>query len=84
MMGGLCGLGVSYSIVQLCLEPIRNSRLDLQLYLTGLSSTITGYYHALDPLGASSKWRGFQERLHGIFAACALGRCVFCSETAIK
>jgi hypothetical protein len=63
--GRLCGLG-SASIDQLCLEPIRNSRLDLQLYLPALSSTITGHYRAFDPLGASSKWRGFQEQLHGI------------------
>jgi hypothetical protein len=42
--GRLCGLGVSYSIDQLCLEPIRNAGLDLQLYLPGLSSTITSFY----------------------------------------
>jgi hypothetical protein len=73
--GRLCGLGVSYSIDQLCLEPIRNARLDLQLYPPGLSSTITSYHRAPIPLGASSKWRGFRERPHGIFVACALGRC---------
>ena len=74
MMDGCADLRVSYSIDQLCLEPIRNARLDLQLHLPGLSSTITSYYRALDRHGPSSKWRGFQERPHGIFVACALGR----------
>ena len=60
--GRLCGLGASFSMDQLCLEPIRNSRLDLQLCLPSLSSAVTSYCRDLDPLGASSKWRGFQER----------------------
>jgi hypothetical protein len=75
MMDGCADWG-SASMGQLCLEPIRNTRLDLQLYPPGLSSTITSYYRTLNPLGASNKWGGFQDRPHGIFVACALGRCL--------
>lgn len=64
-------MGVSCSIDQLCLEPIRNSRLDLQLYLPGLSSTITSYYRDLDSPGSSSKWRGFQGRPRNFRRLCA-------------